>query len=178
VAVTRGRQSERETERKREREGRGRRRADNQSPAMRRGPGLFLTGPAERRRQVRAGPPSGNTTVPYRDSRLLPSHAPPVVTARFEVPSSSFAASPPPPTSAPLPLGRVFLRPTNGFGAVPDDRDGARMTASISIRPYVNNCRHEDTRQAYFPVRYKVHRGRARVRARSIIRDWPIGASD
>lgn len=60
-------------------------RADDQGPVTRRGPPtIFLTDQAEGGRQVHAGPPSGNTTVPYKDSRLLPSHAPPVVTARFE----------------------------------------------------------------------------------------------
>lgn len=70
---------------------------------------------------MRAGPPSGNTTVPYKDSRLLPSHAPPVVTARFE--------SLPPRLLSVLPCTFVlffspfFLRVTNGFGSVRGDRD-------------------------------------------------------
>lgn len=85
-----------------------------------------------------AGPPSGNTTVPYKDSRLLPSHAPSAVTARFgSLPSSS----PRLPLSYSSFFPLFFLRMNAASGQFEMIETARGMIVSISVCLYVNNCR-------------------------------------
>jgi hypothetical protein len=133
---------------------------------------------------VHAGPPSGNTTVPYKDSRLLPSHAPPVVTARFE----SLPQPPPRPYPASSSFSSFFFlffardeRLSEPLEVIETARG---TTVPISVRLYANNCRVVAFSQLKAFLRSAKSPNRAKVRDEAVSRsrlacggigdrDWP-----